>query len=739
MSSAARRTIWIISPWWDLTYLVASPLLIVPLVLLALRQQLTPEQVSLAVISFASLGHHLPGFMRAYGDRDLFLRFRWRFLLAPPLALGLALLFTPPKFLAETLGLPWQHLHGLELILLLWGTWHGLMQTYGFMRIYDLRQGEHHRRDARLDHALCLAMFVCGVVFSDARVYGVAQAMWQSGMPIFGPPWLTAVRWVVGIASILVAVAYLVNLFGRIARGQPVNVVKLLLAAITGWFFWYTGRLSTNLLIGLAMFEIYHALQYYAIVWIYNRRLFERTKTRFGPLGFLFRDRYTMLGVYLALIAAYSSIRYFTGDGSDYIFTPGKSTDAYQWLFALFVASSLLHFYFDGFIWKVREKKTQENLVDEEDGAADASLMVSGLAHAAKWSVLLILIGLLLYSERQLLAESPTDREAQLREALGQLTPELPEVKLLRSRAALAEGNADEAVRLAQEAAALRPHAARVHAEAGAVLLSAKRYEEAGDLLQLALERGDRDWRTRVDLGLAFEGSGALNDAERWLREAIELAPTAVSPRLHLAEFLRRQNRPAEAAEVLSEVVRQDRSDGAPAVDLQVWLALGDAYRSANAEEAALETFRRAAEAYPEAAAVHYQWGLTWLMQGDPATAIDPLRRATALDDQMVEAFLQLGDAFYALRKWPPAVDAYRRAVDLSPENDDAWVNLASSQLNQGQASRAERSLREGLKHSPDSAKLLFTLGLLLEQTGRFQEAEPLLNRAAELGIGSTE
>ena len=52
-------------------YLVLTPVLIVPAVLVAVQRWLTPEQVYLAVISFASLGHHLPGFMRAYGDREL--------------------------------------------------------------------------------------------------------------------------------------------------------------------------------------------------------------------------------------------------------------------------------------------------------------------------------------------------------------------------------------------------------------------------------------------------------------------------------------------------------------------------------------------------------------------------------------------------------------------------------------------------------------------------------------------
>ena len=302
---------WIVSAWWDLAYVVVTPVAIVPVVLILARYWLTAEQVSLAVISFASLGHHLPGFMRAYGDRELFLRFRWRFLLAPPLAFGLALLFTPPNALAAALHLPWKHLHGLELILLFWGTWHGLMQIYGFMRIYDVRLGVDDRRSSRLDHALCLIVFVTGVVFSDARVFAIANGMWQSGLPLFGPEWLYWARIVVGVTGVGILMAYLANLFVRWQAGHPISWLKLLLIGSTGWFYWYTGRLSTNVLIGLAMFEIYHAVQYYAIVWVYNRRLMQRADNRFGLLGFLFRDRWTMLGFYLAAIAAYGSIRFF--------------------------------------------------------------------------------------------------------------------------------------------------------------------------------------------------------------------------------------------------------------------------------------------------------------------------------------------------------------------------------------------------------------------------------------------
>ena len=137
------------------------------------------------------------------------------------------------------------------------------------------------------------------------------------------------VRWIVGGASAVGGGAVRRGSAEPQRRGAPINGVKLLLAAVTGWFYWYCGRLSTNVLIGIAMFEIYHAVQYNAIVWIYNRRLFERAGERFGPLGFLFRDRSTMLGIYLAAIGAYSSIRFFTAEPGDRMFS-GDLANAHQ-------------------------------------------------------------------------------------------------------------------------------------------------------------------------------------------------------------------------------------------------------------------------------------------------------------------------------------------------------------------------------------------------------------------------
>jgi Flp pilus assembly protein TadD len=691
----AKPRTWIVSPAWDLAYLVLTPVAIVPAVLIAAQQWLSPEQIYLAVISFASLGHHLPGFMRAYGDRALFQQYRWRFLVAPPLVFALAVAFTPPASVARALDLPWTHLHGLELILLLWGTWHGLMQTYGFMRIYDLRRGENDRRAAMLDRALCIAIFVAGVAFSDMRMFGLAGAMWQSGLPLFGPGVLAAVRWVVGIASAAVLAAYIIDGAARLKRGAPVNGVKLLLAGVTGLFWWYCGTLSPNLLIGVAMFEIFHAVQYNAIVWIYNRRLMARAGERFGPLGFLFRDRLTMLGLYLGAIAAYSSIRFFTAQPSDRMFS-GDLAGAHQWLIAAFVTSSLLHFYYDGFIWKVSQPKTRDTLADAGAPLAPAfEHLVPGFVHAGKWVALAAAAGLLVAAERQYRGPQAAQREAAQRAALAALTPRVPEAAMLAAQDALAAGDARSAVDHARVAVAARPDSHEALAELGLALLEAGDNAEAATALERAAALAPIRWEYLCDLGQAYEHLGELPKAEGAFRRAMKLAPDDAEPWDRLAALLLREGCADEAIPILRKLLTLE----------------GD-----NAE-------------------LHYRLGLALSHRGDAGDALPLLQKAVALDPQHYAAWLLLGDALMAQAKPSLAIDAYRRAVDLHPNVSAAWVGWADALLQSGRVSAAEDALRKGLEQLPDSPELCLTLGVLLQQLGRQDEAGPLLELAQRKGL----
>ncbi|PYV85760.1 MAG: hypothetical protein DMG05_22080, partial [Acidobacteria bacterium] len=162
---------WILDSWKDLPLFIATPILIIPLAIVA-KSRLSLEEIALYVGAFGAVGHHLPGMMRAYADRELFERFRLRFLLSPLFLLTICVLF---EF--------WR-LTALQVLLLLWGVWHGLAQVYGFARIYDAKVASIAPLTARLDWCLCVAWFGAGMLYSPGRMALLLEAFYRSGGPL---------------------------------------------------------------------------------------------------------------------------------------------------------------------------------------------------------------------------------------------------------------------------------------------------------------------------------------------------------------------------------------------------------------------------------------------------------------------------------------------------------------------------------------------------------------------------
>src|ERR1700751_1469031 len=208
--SAAARKLWILNSWRDLILYVGTPLLLIPAFALA-QAKWSPQDIYLFVAAFGAMGHHLPGMIRAYGDRALFERFRWRFILAP-----LFLLVTCVAFY-------WWDLKGIMLIVFFWGVWHGMMQTYGFCRIYDAKAGSFAALTRRLDFATCGIWFAAAVLLSSPRMTDTLETYYGSGGPFIAPELLRGVQQIVLFGAIAIAALFLFN-FARVwVQGKRPN------------------------------------------------------------------------------------------------------------------------------------------------------------------------------------------------------------------------------------------------------------------------------------------------------------------------------------------------------------------------------------------------------------------------------------------------------------------------------------------------------------------------------------
>ncbi|PYK27983.1 MAG: hypothetical protein DME52_02615 [Verrucomicrobia bacterium] len=364
--AAPKKTVWILNSWRDLILYVGTPLFLLPMFLLA-QARWSAQDIYLFVGAFGAVGHHLPGMIRAYGDRALFGRFRWRFIFAPIFLLSVCVAFY------------WWDLKGIILIVFFWGVWHGMMQTYGFCRIYDAKTGSFAALTRRFDFAVCAVWFAAAVLLSPQRMADTLEMYYASGGP-FIPPWLLHnAQQIVLAISIAVAVLFLFNFSRMWAEGKRPNPVKLALLATTIAFWWYCNNGVTNVLAGIALFEVYHDVQYLSIVWIYNRSRVEKDSSIGGFMRFVFRRSGSLAGLYVGLCFAYGSMAYFT--------THLEIETVKRVLTGVVAASGLLHFYYDGFIWKVRERSTRENLglAGGNVTAPSRELLPSWALHGLKW------------------------------------------------------------------------------------------------------------------------------------------------------------------------------------------------------------------------------------------------------------------------------------------------------------------------------------------------------------------
>src|SRR5689334_4051896 len=242
-----KRNVWILSSWRDLILYVGTPLLLIPLFTVA-QARWSAQEIYLFVAAFGALGHHLPGMIRAYGDRALFDRFKWRFIIAPVFLLGVCVGF----YFWDIKANP------VVMIVFAWGVWHGMMQTYGFGRIYDAKMGSFAPVTRRLDFAMCAIWFTAGVILSPARMTDTLEGLYGCGLPFISPSIIQILQKTLLVAAITVSVLWIGNYIRMWSAGARQNPVKLALFATSVTFWWYCNNGVANILAGIALFEVFH-------------------------------------------------------------------------------------------------------------------------------------------------------------------------------------------------------------------------------------------------------------------------------------------------------------------------------------------------------------------------------------------------------------------------------------------------------------------------------------------------
>jgi Tfp pilus assembly protein PilF len=608
-SAAPNRNFWILDSWRDLILYVGTPLLLVPMFALA-QAWWNAQDIYLFVAAFGAMGHHLPGMIRAYGDRALFERFRWRFIIAPIFLVGTCVAFY------------WWDLKGIILIVFFWGVWHGMMQTYGFCRIYDAKMGSFAALTRRLDFATCGIWFAAAVLLSSPRMTDTLDAYYASGGPYVPPTLLRGAQQAMLFVAVVVSVLFLINFVRMWTQGKRPNPVKLALLVTSISFWWYCNNGITNILAGIALFEAFHDVQYLSLVWIYNRNRVEKDSSIGGFMRFVFRRSGSLIGLYVGLVFAYGSLGYLN--------SRLEIETVKRVLTGVVAASGLLHFYYDGFIWKVRERSTRESLglTGGASSVASRQFLPSWLLHGLKWvGAFVIPLAALWFG--QIRGPAPeVEREGWVADDLAAgARPHLKYAVALQKF-----GRADEAVQQYRVALGFDPNDANAHYDLAGVLLAQSKVEEAAAHFEQAVRLDPQAGDYHYDYAFALDRLGRSDEARSQYEAALRFKPKSAAYHYGYGAHLRKTDKMDEAIAQYRETLRLKPEH----VDAHV--ALADALSAKKELEEAKEHYLEAIRLDPKRAVVRGNLGNIYLQQGQISQAIVQYQEALRLDPKLKEA-----------------------------------------------------------------------------------------------------
>jgi len=621
-AAAPRTSLWILDSWRDLILYVGTPLLLLPVFALA-QARWSPQDIYLFVAAFGAMGHHLPGMIRAYGDRALFNRFKWRFILAPVFLLAVCTAFF------------WWDLKGIMLVVFFWGVWHGLMQTYGFCRIYDAKMGSFAALTRRLDFASCVIWFATAVALSPLRMSDTLDIYYTCGGPFISPILLHEFQQVMLWGAIAVSILFVLH-FGRMWHlGKRPNPVKAALLVTTIAFWWYCNNGVTNILVGIALFEVFHDVQYLSLVWIYNRNRVEKDSSIGGFMRFVFRRSGSLIGLYVGLVFAYGSLAYFNAH-------LGIET-VKRVLTGVVTASTLLHFYYDGFIWKVRERSTRQSL-GLTGGTADVSLggfLPSWAIHGLKWAAVFVLpLSALWFWQTHLT---------------------LPEVQ-----------------RRAWVVADV-PVGAKQHFDYGLALQKEGQFKEAAEQYNIALGFDPNDAKAHMNLALALNGEAKFDAAVPHMEAAVRVQPNNGEFHLNYATLLQRIGRDDEAEPHFEAGTRLKPDSPDAHYNYAAFLA------SRGKNDDAIGELRQVVRLKPDYLDAQLRLADALFAKSDLEEAKIYYIAALRSDPKLVVAYNSLGKIYLSQGQLSQAIVQFSEALRLNPDYKDAKENLRTAKASDAQ------------------------------------------------------
>ncbi|HML16283.1 MAG TPA: tetratricopeptide repeat protein, partial [Bryobacteraceae bacterium] len=265
----------------------------------------------------------------------------------------------------------------------------------------------------------------------------------------------------------------------------------------------------------------------------------------------------------------------------------------------------------------------------------------------------------------------------------------------------------------------------------------------------------------RYNLARALVAKGDLEAARLQLEEAIKLRTDFISAREMLARIYMVKGDPQKALQGSEDILKLDRNN------LQAHLTRSAALMSIGDRDRAHQELDYIAQTHPTNLEAQYQTGyLAWqekdykkaeqlftqlykanpsdprglggltealVSEGRMADATKEAEAASAAAPDRRDLKLFVAKLYVRSERYDDAINIYRALLDKDPKNVSLMFQLAETQRRKGDLNASMDSFRRCSQEAPSDTMCLTQLGMLLEATGKRDQAMPIWEQVLKI------
>ena len=349
---------WHVSPVVDVSaYAFSWLFILLPLTYFSTREHQILMLLTVVGLTFAHRHYTLP---YVYLDREIFdthpKRFTWF-----PLLMLIGFLASPALWNTRARIV----VAAIVFAAGAWNLWHVYAQKFGVLRMYAAKSGSATESPRWVDRVLLFCWVPLFVVWLAPayrdQIENAFPTVRDTALPLVDSmaralPFLV----VPAIACVVAGLGIFLYYEWKAQRFR--NAPRLAMAL--GTTLLSASFLIFNPVHVFMAFAFSHAVEYMVFVWAYQRRRYSATRVPEPLLGRVLKHPWLAYGIFtIGITVPYLLMRFW-----GYLIVPGGTnpmmlgTTIERWAFYWSVFQSLVHFYYDGFLWKMRLPSIQANI-----------------------------------------------------------------------------------------------------------------------------------------------------------------------------------------------------------------------------------------------------------------------------------------------------------------------------------------------------------------------------------------